>query len=43
MSKTVMFSATRAQAPTWWKRNRAQIVIGVVTAAAFFVLGLVVH
>ena len=42
-SMTVMFSATRTQAPTWWIRNRAQIVIGVVTAAAFFGLGLLVH
>jgi hypothetical protein len=43
MSTTVIFSATRGQAPTWWMRNRAQIVIGVITAAVFFVLGLLIQ
>ena len=43
MSTTVIFSATRSQAPTWWMRNRAQVVIGVITAAVFFVLGLLIQ
>jgi hypothetical protein len=43
MSTTVIFSATRAQAPTWWMRHRAEIVIAVLTAAVFFVLGLLIH
>jgi hypothetical protein len=41
--RTLMFSGTRGQAPTWWMGNRASIVIGVVTAAVFLWLGHLWH
>jgi hypothetical protein len=43
ISRTIIFSASRAAAPTWWMRNRAGIVINVVVAGLFFVLGLLVQ
>jgi hypothetical protein len=42
-SATVMFSATRGEAPTFWMRQGANIGINVVIATVFFVLGLPVH
>jgi hypothetical protein len=43
VSRTLMFSGTSGQAPTWWMRNRASIVIGVVTATVFLWLGHLWH
>lgn len=39
-SRTVLFTGTRQSAPTFWQRNRAGIIINVVVAAAFYLLGL---
>jgi hypothetical protein len=41
--EAVMFSAPRAQAPTWWMRNRASVVITVVCSAVFLWLGHIWH
>jgi hypothetical protein len=37
---TVMFTATRQDAPTFWQRNRAEIAINVVVGALLYLLGL---
>lgn len=39
-SRTILFTGTRQGAPTFWQRNRAGIIINVVVASAFFLLGL---
>jgi hypothetical protein len=39
-ARTVMFTATRDEAPTFWQRHRAEIVINVCIAAGFYLLGL---
>jgi hypothetical protein len=40
LARTVLFTGTRQGAPTFWQRNRAGIIIAVVVAAAFYLLGL---
>lgn len=40
LSRTILFTGTRKDAPTFWQQNRASIVIGVVVAAVFYLLGL---
>jgi hypothetical protein len=42
LSRTIIFTGTRQGAPTFWQRNRAGIIINVVVAAAFFLLGLLI-
>jgi hypothetical protein len=42
MSSTVLFTGTRAQAPTWWQRHGTDIFIQLAIAAGFFLLGLFV-
>jgi hypothetical protein len=39
-SNTILFTETRAQAPTWWQEHRAEIAIHVVVGVVFFLLGL---
>jgi hypothetical protein len=39
-SNTILFTGTRAQAPTWWQEHRGDVAIHVVVGAAFFLLGL---
>jgi hypothetical protein len=39
-SNTILFTETRAQAPTWWEEHRGDVAIHVVVGAAFFLLGL---
>jgi hypothetical protein len=39
-ARTVMFTATRDEAPTFWQRHRAEIVINVLIGGAFYLLGL---
>lgn len=38
--RTLIFTATQREAPTLWQRKRADIVIAVVVALAFYILGL---
>jgi hypothetical protein len=38
--KTLLHIATQREAPTFWQRKRADIIITVVVAAAFYLLGL---
>lgn len=40
ISRTVLFTGTRKDAPTFWQQNRTNIVISVVVAAVFYLLGL---
>jgi len=40
LSRTVIFTGTRASAPTFWQRYRAEIMIGFLVSALFYVLGL---
>ena len=42
LSRTIIFTGTRQAAPTFWQRNLAGIIINVVVAAAFFLLGLLI-
>jgi hypothetical protein len=39
-SRTILLTNTRSEAPTWWQQYRAHIVIGVVIAAVFYLLGV---
>lgn len=39
-TSTILYTGTRAEAPTWWQEYRSHIGIGVVTAAVFYGLGL---
>ncbi len=39
-SRTILLTATRSEAPTWWQQYRAHIVIGVVIAVVFYLLGV---
>jgi hypothetical protein len=39
-SRTTLFTGTRQNAPTFWQRNGASIIISVVVAAVFYLLGL---
>lgn len=39
-SSTIIFTETRAQAPTWWQKHRSEIAIHVVVGVVFFLLGL---
>jgi hypothetical protein len=39
-SATIIYTGTRADAPTFWQRNGTNIIIAVVIAAVFYVLGL---
>ena len=39
-ARTVMFTATRDEAPTFWQRHRAEIVINVIIAGVFYLIGL---
>ena len=41
LSNTLLLTATSAEAPTFWKQNGMNIVIGVVIAAVFYLLGLI--
>ena len=40
LSRTVLFTGTQAEAPTFWQKNGTAIIIGVGIAAVFYVLGL---
>jgi hypothetical protein len=42
LSRTVIITATRAAAPTFWQRRRAEIAIHIIVGALFFLLGLLV-
>lgn len=39
-SKTILFTGTRSEAPTWWQRHRTEIGINVGIGLAFYLLGL---
>jgi hypothetical protein len=40
-SVTVLYTGTRSEAPTFWQRRGGDIIIAVVIAALFCVLGVV--
>jgi hypothetical protein len=40
LSRTLLLTATSAEAPTFWKQNGMNIIIGVLIAAVFYLLGL---
>jgi hypothetical protein len=40
VSRTILFTGTRQNAPTFWQQNRTNIIISVVVAAVFYLLGL---
>jgi hypothetical protein len=40
LSRTILFTGTRDEAPTWWQRHRAEIAINVSISVAFYFLGL---
>jgi hypothetical protein len=42
VSKTVIYTSTRAATPTFWQRRRVDIAIHLVVGALFFLLGLLV-
>lgn len=41
LSRTLLLTATSAEAPTFWKQNGMNIIIGVLIAAVFYLLGLI--
>jgi hypothetical protein len=41
LSKTLLLTATSAEAPTFWKQNGTNILIAVLIAAFFYLLGLI--
>jgi hypothetical protein len=41
-ARTILFTQTRASAPTFWQANRTSIAIHVVVGGAFFLLGFLV-
>jgi len=40
LARTILFTGTRQGAPTFWQRNRNDIIINVLVAGAFYLLGL---
>ena len=42
LSKTVIFTATAAETPTFWQQHRADIAINVIVGFAFLGLGLLI-
>lgn len=41
LSRNLLFTGTQSQAPTFWQRNQAGIIINVLVAAIFYLLGAV--
>jgi hypothetical protein len=39
-SRTIIFTGTRAQAPTWWQRHRADVGINIIVGLLLYLLGL---
>lgn len=39
-AKSVLFTGTRAEAPTWWQRHRSDIAINIGVSIVFYLLGL---
>jgi hypothetical protein len=39
-SRTLLFTRTRAEAPTFWQRKRSDIIINVIVGLALYLLGL---
>lgn len=42
-ARTLLFTGTRVEAPTFWQKNGATILISVAIAAVFYVLGILTH
>jgi len=39
-TSTILFTGSHQEAPTFWQQYRGHIAIGIVIAAAFYLLGL---
>jgi hypothetical protein len=39
-AKTILFTGTRTEAPTWWQKHRADIAINLVVGILFYLLGI---
>ena len=39
LSRTVLFTSTRPEAPTFWQRNRTAIALHLVAGLVFYLLG----
>jgi hypothetical protein len=41
LARNLLYTGTQSQAPTFWQKNRAGIIIAVLVAAVFYLLGAV--
>ena len=39
-ARTVLYTGTRAEAPTWWQEHRSDVAINVAVSVVFFLLGI---
>jgi hypothetical protein len=42
LGRSIIYTASRAEAPTWWQQYRSTIFITLVVSAFFFLIGLIV-